>query len=185
MLAFYKPNILYYMKKIFLVVLISFLFLGAKAQDKSNIKKVFTEKELPNIILKDINGKSKNVADYGKNGKITVLSFWATWCAPCKKELNNIAQMYDYWVEDYDMKLIAISIDDARNSAKVKTYASGQGWEYDVLLDENEDLKRMMNFQTVPYTVLVDQKGNIVYTHAGYVEGDEYILEDKIKALSK
>ena len=91
--------------------------------------------------------------------------------------------MYEDWQDDYDMELVAISIDDVRNVSKVKTYVDGQAWDYDVLLDTNEDLKRMMNFQTVPYTVLVDQKGNIVYTHSGYVEGDEYILEDHIKEL--
>ena len=151
----------------------------------STAKEVFTGKELPNLSLNDMYGKKVNVADYGKNGKITVLSFWATWCSPCKKELNNISYMYEDWQEDYGMELIAISIDDVRNVSKVKTYVDGQRWEYAVLLDTNEDLKRMMNFQTVPYTVLVNQSGKIVYTHAGYVEGDEYILEEKIKALSK
>ncbi|MCB0541075.1 MAG: TlpA disulfide reductase family protein [Chitinophagales bacterium] len=172
------------MKKTFLLTFILILFLGVNAQDKSTVKKVFTEKEIPNLTLKDIYGKSINVADYGKNGKITVFSFWATWCSPCKKELNNISQLYEFWVDDYDMELVAISVDDARNTSKVKTYANGQAWEYDVLLDDNEDLKRLMNFQTVPYTVLVDQKGKVVYTHSGYVEGDEYILEEKLKALN-
>ena len=83
------------------------------------------------------------------------------------------------------MELVAISIDDVRNTSKVKTYVDGQAWDYDVLLDTNEDLKRMMNFQTVPYTVLIDQRGKIVYTHSGYVEGDEDILEDYIKELIK
>ena len=149
------------------------------------MKEVFTGKELPSLSLNDIYGKKINVADFGKNGKITVISFWATWCSPCKKELNNISYMYEDWQDDYDMELVAISIDDVRNVSKVKTYVNGQAWEYEVLLDTNEDLKRMMNFQTVPYTVLIDQNGKIVYTHSGYVEGDEYILEEKIKALSK
>jgi cytochrome c biogenesis protein CcmG/thiol:disulfide interchange protein DsbE len=148
-------------------------------------KEIFTSKELPSLVLTDINGKKVNVADYGKNGKITVISFWATWCSPCKKELNNISYMYEDWQEDYKMELVAISIDDVRNTSKVKTYVDGQAWEYDVLLDTNEDLKRMMNFQTVPFTVLLNKEGKIVYTHAGYVEGDEFILEEKIKALSK
>ncbi len=114
-----------------------------------------------------------------------MVSFWATWCSPCKKELNNISYLYEDWQEDYNMELVAISIDDVRNTSKVKTYVDGQAWEYDVLLDTNEDLKRMMNFQTVPFTVLINKDGRIVYTHAGYVEGDEFILEEKIKALMK
>lgn len=77
----------------------------------------------------------------------------------------------------------AVSIDDSRNASKVKTYINGQQWDYDVLLDPNSSLKRALNFQTVPYTLLIDSKGSIVYTHSGYVEGDEYILEDHIKEL--
>ena len=75
---------------------------------------------------------------------------------------------------------MAISIDDSRNMAKVKTYINGQGWDFEVLLDSNSDLKRALNFQTVPFTLLIDQDGNIVYRHTGYVEGDEYILEEEI-----
>ncbi|MCB9256549.1 MAG: TlpA family protein disulfide reductase [Chitinophagales bacterium] len=170
-------------KNLFLVLVSLVYFSFASAQGNSSAKEIFTIKELPSLVLSDLQGKKVNVADYGKNGKITVISFWATWCSPCKKELNNISYMYEDWQDDYDMELVAISIDDMRNTSKVKTYVDGQAWDYDVLLDTNEDLKRMMNFQTVPFTVLVNQKGIIVYTHAGYVEGDEYILEEKIKAL--
>lgn len=171
------------MKNLFLVLVSLVYFSFASAQGDSKAKEIFTSKELPSLVLADLHGKKVNVADFGKNGKITVLSFWATWCSPCKKELNNISYMYEDWQDDYDMELVAISIDDMRNTSKVKTYVDGQAWEYEVLLDTNEDLKRMMNFQTVPFTVLVNQDGIIVYTHAGYVEGDEYILEEKIKSL--
>lgn len=171
-----------YSKLIFALSLSLLFTFSMHAQDGA-AKKIFSEKQLPDLSLNDMYGKKVNVADYGDNGKITVLSFWATWCSPCKKELNNISYMYEDWQDDYGMELVAISIDDVRNVSKVKTYVDGQAWDYDVLLDTNEDLKRMMNFQTVPYTVLVDQKGNIVYTHSGYVEGDEYILEDHIKEL--
>ena len=170
------------MKKIIILFVALVSFSSIIAQD-SKAKQVFSSKELPSLVLNDLDGKKINVADYGSNGKITVISFWATWCSPCKKELNNISYLYKDWQDDYDMELVAISIDDVRNVSKVKTYVNGQAWDYEVLLDTNEDLKRMMNFQTVPYTVLINKEGKIVYTHAGYVEGDEYILEEKIKAL--
>lgn len=173
-----------FVKPIFFAFSFLFISMHVSAQT-STVKEVFTVKELPSLVLNNLQGKKVNVADFGKNGKITVLSFWATWCSPCKKELNNISYMYEDWQDDYDMELIAISIDDVRNVSKVKTYIDGQAWDYEVLLDTNEDLKRMMNFQTVPFTVLVNQEGKIVYTHSGYVEGDEYILEEKIKALIK
>lgn len=144
----------------------------------------FSQDKLPSLELFDINGNKVNVASFGENGKITVFNFWATWCTPCKKELNNIADLYEDWQADYNVEIIAVSIDDAKTTSNVKSYVNGQAWEYTVLLDVNKDLQRMLNGQTVPYTVITDQNGVIVDTHSGYVEGDEYILEEKLKELS-
>ena len=143
------------------------------------------QKTLPNVSLKNIDGENIEIADFGKDGKITILSFWATWCSPCKKELNNIAELYEDWQADYDVELVAISVDDQRNASKIKPYVNGQAWEYTVLLDVNEDLKRALNFQTVPYTLVLNKEGEIIYEHSGYVEGDEYELEDVLKELSE
>lgn len=138
---------------------------------------------MPEIILKDVNGKVKNVNDYSKTGKITIISFWATWCTPCKKELSNLNELYEDWKAKYNLELVAISTDNSRNVPKVKPFVDGQGWDFDCLLDINEDLKRALNAPLIPYTVLLDQSGNIVYTHTGYIEGDEFTLEEKIKSL--
>jgi thiol-disulfide isomerase/thioredoxin len=174
------------MKKIVASLLVVFLAINLHAQeDKTLTEKILGEKTLPSIVLSDINGKKVNVADYGKTGKITVISFWATWCIPCKKELTNMADMYDDWKKKYNVQIIAISIDDSRNSTKVKPYVDGQRWTYDVLLDVNQDVKRDLNIQSVPFSVLVDKNGKIVYTHSGYVDGDEYVLEDEIVKLIK
>lgn len=140
---------------------------------------------LPNITLKDVNGKNKNVSDYSKSGKITILSFWATWCTPCKKELTNINDnMLDEWKTKYDVELVAVSTDNSKNVLKVKPFVDGQGWDFDCLLDVNEDLKRALNAPMIPYTVLLDKTGKIVWTHTGYVEGDEFVLEEQIKKLA-
>jgi cytochrome c biogenesis protein CcmG/thiol:disulfide interchange protein DsbE len=143
------------------------------------------QETLPDIDLYDLQGNKVNVADYGKNNKITVFNFWATWCTPCKKELNNIADLYEDWQEEFDVEIIAVSIDDSRTKAIVKSYADGQGWDYTVLLDVNKDLQRLLNGQTVPFTVITDQNGFIVEKHSGYVEGDEYILEEKLIELAE
>jgi alkyl hydroperoxide reductase subunit AhpC len=164
----------------------SILSFSTKAQDttaSSAAKKMFTVKTLPAITLSDINGKKVNVADLGKTGKITVFSFWATWCIPCKKELTEIDKVYGDWQKKYNLDLVAVSTDDARNSSKVITYVNGEAWDYKVLLDVNSDLSRALGVQSVPYTLLVDQKGNIVYVHSGYVEGAELELEKEIAKL--
>ena len=144
---------------------------------------LFAQKQLPSVDVKTLDGQTVNIQEYAKNGKITVLSFWATWCSPCKKELDAIADIYPDWQEEYDMELVAVTIDTRRNLAKVSPMVETKGWEYVVLSDVNQDLKNALNFQTVPQTYLLDQKGNIIYTHSGYVPGDEYELEDKIKAV--
>jgi peroxiredoxin len=152
------------------------------------INQIFAQAQkqtLPDINLKDINGKLVNVGDYSKKGKIVVVSFWATWCTPCKKELNNINELYEEWKSKYDIIVVAVTIDNARNVMKVKPYVDGQAWPFDILLDVNSDLMRAMNVINPPHTFLIDKTGNVVYSHTGYLEGDEFTLEEKIKALAK
>jgi|688.fasta_scaffold185166_3 cytochrome c biogenesis protein CcmG/thiol:disulfide interchange protein DsbE len=168
------------------IALLSLLSLQIRAQEETGAetaKKMFTEKTLPIITLSDMNGKKVNVADLGKTGKITIFSFWATWCIPCKKELSELDKVYEEWQKKYNLDLVAVSVDDVRNTAKVKTYVNGEGWTYNVLLDVNSDLKRALGIQTVPYTLLVDKKGKIVYLHNGYLEGDEDLLEKEIQKV--
>ncbi len=174
------------MKKTFLIIafISACAHINAQGQSKG-IEKLLGEQHLPNVTLTDINGKKINVIDYPKTGKITVLSFWATWCIPCKKELTNIADHYSEWKKKYNLQLIAVSIDDSRSAGKVKPYVDGQRWDYDVLLDVNQDLKRELNIQSVPFTVVVDPGGKVVFTHSGYVEGDEYELEQELEKLNK
>ena len=145
----------------------------------------FGQQNLPSVNIKDLSGKTVNIQDFAKNGKITVISFWATWCSPCKKELDAIADMYEDWQEDYDMELVAITIDNARALSKVPAMVETKNWDYIVLSDAKQELQRALNFQSVPQTFLLNEKGDIVYSHSGYVAGDEYELEDKIKALKK
>ena len=93
--------------------------------------------------------------------------------------------LLDEWIEEYDVELVAVSVDDSRNAVKVKPTVNALNWDFDILLDPNGDLQRAMNVANPPVTFLIDQEGNIVYTHTGYVEGDEYELEDHIKELVK
>lgn len=174
------------MKKAILLFAVVVIALTLNAQgEKSGIEKVLGEKTLPVLTLTDVNGKKVNVADYGKSGKITIISFWATWCVPCKKELTNMADLYDEWKKKYNLQIVAVSIDDSRSTTKVKPYVDGQRWTYDVLLDTNQDLKRQLNIQSVPFTVVVDASGKIVFMHSGYTDGDEYVLEEEIQKLTK
>lgn len=146
---------------------------------------LFAQDSLPDIELSDLDGNKVTLNEYAENGKITVFSFWATWCSPCKKELSNIADIYEDWTDEWDVEVVAVNIDDSRNFGKVKPYVDGQGWDYTVLMDPNEKLKRALNFQTVPFTFVLDKEGKVAYQHTGYVEGDEYELEELIEKLDE
>ena len=136
---------------------------------------------VPSANLKTLEGRTVNIQDYIKDDQMTIMSFWATWCSPCKRELDAISEIYEEWQEEYNVELLAITIDDARTMAKVPALVETKGWEYVVLSDSKGELKKALNFQTVPQTFLVNGKGEIVYAHSGYNPGDEYELEDQMK----
>ena len=143
------------------------------------------ERSLPNIEVKTLKGNSFNIQDLNNEGNPMVISFWATWCKPCKKELNAIAEVYDEWQNETGVKLIAISIDDTRSMSKVAPYVNSSDWEYDVYLDSNSDLKRAMGVSSVPHTFLINGDGKIVWNHKGYIDGDEEELYEQIEHLVK
>ena len=140
---------------------------------------------LPSTNVKTLDGSNFNITDLKNDGAPIVISFWATWCKPCKKELNNIAEVYDDWQEETGVKLVAISIDDTRSMSKVAPYVNASDWEYEIYLDPNSDFKRAMGVSTVPHTFLLNGENKIVWQHKGYIDGDEDELLEKIELLSK
>lgn len=167
-------------KLVLLVVSVCVLLVGFSQEEKSIFKNT-----VPAVDLKDVNGKTINTGDINNDGKPIIISFWATWCSPCKKELNTIHDVFEDWVEETGVKLIAVSVDDERTKSRVSPYADSKGWEYDILLDPNGEFKRAMGVNNVPHTFVIDGTGKIVYSHNNYAPGDEEKLYKVILDLAK
>lgn len=142
-------------------------------------------RDFPITQLKTLDGQTISTNDFNNNGKPIIVSFWATWCKPCVNELTNMAELYDEWKEETGVKIIAVSIDDARNMTKVAPFVNGKGWEYEVYLDPNSDLKRALNINLVPHTFLLNGDKQIVWQHNSYTEGDEIKLFEIVKQISQ
>lgn len=141
--------------------------------------------QLPSVTLKTMDGKTVNTSELSNNGKPFIIDFFATWCKPCNRELDAIGEVYEDWQKETGVKIFAVSIDQAQNINKVKPLVENHGWEYEVLLDPNSDFKRALGIQMIPYVLIVDGKGNIVYKHNGYTDGAETELIEKVRELTK
>ena len=143
------------------------------------------DRNLPSVKVKDLKGKLVNIQNLSNDDNPIVISFWATWCKPCKKELNTIAEVYEDWQNETGVKLVAVSIDDSRSASKVKPYVNASAWEYEVFIDSNRDLARALGVSTVPHTFLLNGEGKIVWEHKGYIDGDEEELYEQIEYISE
>jgi cytochrome c biogenesis protein CcmG, thiol:disulfide interchange protein DsbE len=142
-----------------------------------------TIRTIPKVGVQDINGHKINTAELSNNGKPFIISFWATWCKPCISELTTINEVYSDWQKETGVKLIAVSIDDARSSPKVLPMVNAKAWDYEVLLDQNGDFKRALNVNAVPHTFLINGKGEIVWQHTSFIEGNELELIELVRKL--
>ena len=138
---------------------------------------------LPDVKIENQEGKVVSIREV-IDGTPMIISFWSTTCKPCIMELNAINNNLPDWLEEVDMKVVAVSVDDARTVSRARAMTQGQGWDdYTCLYDKNQDLKRAMNVSLTPHTFVVDGNGNIVASHSGYTPGSEQKLFEEIKAI--
>lgn len=156
------------------------------AQETGDSTKI--ENELPKIDIKAMDGSTFNTSQISNPKGPIFLSFWATWCKPCIKELMAIDENYVDWEEELGLKVVAVSIDDVKSMSRVAPFINGRGWEYQILLDPNSDFKRAMNVVNVPHSFILDKTGKVVWQHTSFSPGDEdeiYKILKKVAAGEK
>lgn len=161
------------MNKIYFSLCLLLMSLGSYAQGR-----------LPKVILKDMGGKTIQTDTISNQGKPLMIAFFATWCKPCNRELKAIDELYDEWQQETGVRVVAVSVDQAQNINKVKPLVDQNGWRYEVLLDPNSEFRHALGIQMIPFTVLLDGRGNIVYKHNGYTDGAETELYEKMKEIA-
>jgi len=164
------------------IIIFAFVILFGQLALSQNVTEM---KKLPSVNIKTLDGQTFNTSQIQNDGKPIVISFWALWCKPCKKEMEAYNENYEDWQEETGVKIYAISIDDARSTQKVLPFVRGKDWEMPVLLDPNCDFKRAMNVNMIPHTFLLDGTGKVVYQHTSYYEGLEDELFELIKKVAK
>jgi len=144
---------------------------------------IFAQNSLNDLSLTTIDGKTITLKnEFNEKDKLYIFSFWATWCAPCINELDELNDIQEDWKKEVNFEIIAVSTDDSRTQKRVKPLINGKGWSYRILLDTNQDFKRALSIVNIPYTIVV-KNNKIVHIQNGYVPGSEIELFEKLKTL--
>jgi cytochrome c biogenesis protein CcmG/thiol:disulfide interchange protein DsbE len=144
----------------------------------------FSQEKIPNLRLKMINGKYAKLHDFLKDGPM-IIDFWATWCEPCKKQMKYL-NIFNNHFKKTGFKVLAVNTDTPKSMSKVKSYVRTKKFEFEVAVDPNSQIKKKMKVLQMPTTILVDQSGEIIFRHQGYLPGDEHdILKEIYDLLDK
>ena len=135
----------------------------------------------PSFSLKDHNGQSISLA--ALKGKVVVVNFWATWCAPCLQELPFLEQFHQKRGKD-GLVVIAIATDGPETAASVATVVRRRRLTMTVAHDQSGTVISSLNPRAAnPYTLFIDRQGRVAHRHEGYSPGDERKYEALIDAL--
>ena len=145
---------------------------------------LIAQDRVPNLRLKMLNGKYAKLYDFLKDGPM-IIDFWATWCEPCKKQMRYLDLFHNHF-KKLGFKVLTVNTDTPKSMSKVKPYVRTKGFEFNVAVDPNSQIKKKLKIQQMPTTIIVDQDGTVVYRHKGYVPGDEVgILKAITQLLDK
>jgi peroxiredoxin len=144
---------------------------------------VYAQKRIPDVFIEDLQRQRVSASQILNADGPTIVSFWATWCKPCLRELQAVNAELKEWKKKVNVKLVAISTDDARTQRRVLAFVKSKKWSFDVYIDPNGDLQRSMNILSIPHTIILNKSGEMIYRHSAYAMGDEAKYFEVLKGL--
>ena len=136
---------------------------------------------LPDLSVRLLDGKQVRLSALLDEGPLLV-SFWATWCAPCKKEMIFLEEFHQKYNEN-SFRVLAISTDSPKSMSKVKSYIRAKKYTFLVGIDPNQEIAKKMNALLMPTTLILNKDRKVSWYHQGFIPGDEKEIEAQIRAV--
>ena len=155
-------------------ILVAMIFTAMYADKQRDIM-------LPDLSVRLLDGKQVRLSALLEEGPLLV-SFWATWCAPCKKEMIFLEKFHQKYNEN-SFRVLAISTDSPKSMSKVKSYIRAKKHTFLVGIDPNQDIAKKMNALLMPTTLILNKDRKVSWYHQGFIPGDEKEIEAQIRAV--
>ncbi len=125
---------------------------------KLKIQPMMDKKKAPEFSMAGLRGRKVELKDF--RGKIILLTFWATWCGPCKEEMPSIEALHrQFRGKDFVVLTVAV---DLEGSTPVEKFVAKYGYSFDVLIDSKSEVLDRYRVERIPTTFLIDRKGRII-----------------------
>jgi len=133
----------------------------------------------PEYTTKTLDDKPASLAEL--RGKVVLLNLWATWCEPCRQELPVLTSLHQRW-SGGGLQLVGVSVDQRRSATEVRTFAERRGLPYTLWLDREDAASAAFGAGALPMSVLIDQRGVIVWRRDGAIAEGDVELEKALAA---
>jgi peroxiredoxin len=133
----------------------------------------------PGFTLPDLAGKPVSLSEF--RGKVVLLNIWATWCAPCKREIPSLDRLYQMR-KDKDFEVLAVSVDRAASS-KVASFVAEHQMSFPVLHDVRGEVGNQYWARAIPSSFLLDREGVIRWKVAGAIRWDDPGVLNRVDQL--
>ncbi len=168
------------MNKIITFLLCFSLGVISPSVNSSGSLKLYKGKLLsPQFTLSDMQGKIHSLSDY--RGNIVLLQFWATYCAPCRKEMPTMNNLIEK-MKDKPFKIVTINM--AETKQDIEKFIQQVPVDFPVLLDSDGAILSQWKVFAAPANFILDKKGNIIFTLYGGIEWDSDDMVKKLTALT-